>query len=51
VGLGYVPCTRPSEPADEMLASSYEIEIAGRRLDAIASLKPMYDPASNRPRS
>ncbi len=30
VGLGYVPCEGQS--ADEVLASTYEIEIAGRRL-------------------
>jgi len=51
VGLGYVPCTRPGEPAADMLASSYEIEVAGRRLPAQASLKPMYDEKSERMRA
>ena len=46
VGLGYVPCRAPGETAAEMLASRYEIEIAGERFGAQASLRPMYDPAS-----
>ncbi len=47
IGLGYVPC-RPGESGDEMLASRYQIEVAGRLIDATASLKPLYDPASQR---
>ena len=31
-----------------MLASAYAIEVAGRAFSAQASLKPMYDPASER---
>ncbi|EFL89626.1 FAD-dependent oxidoreductase [Ahrensia sp. R2A130] len=46
IGMGYVPCK--SEKPDEMLGSSYEIEIAGERFAAEASLKPMYDPKSER---
>ncbi|MGB7337136.1 MAG: FAD-dependent oxidoreductase [Salaquimonas sp.] len=46
IGLGYVPCK--GEKPDEVLASSYEIEIAGVRVAAEASLKPMYDPTSAR---
>lgn len=46
VGLGYVPCE--DESAADVLASSYEIEIAGKRHKAIASLKPMYDPKAER---
>jgi 4-methylaminobutanoate oxidase (formaldehyde-forming) len=48
IGLGYVPCTEPGEKPAEMLAASYQIEIAGRRYDAEASLAPMYDPKSER---
>ena len=48
IGMGYVPCTEPGEPAADMLTSTYEIEIAGRRYAAEASLKPMYDPKSLR---
>jgi hypothetical protein len=33
-----------------VLASSYEIEIAGERHAAIASLKPLYDPGALRVR-
>ncbi len=46
VGLGYVPC--PGESPAEMLASNYEIEVAGTRVKAEASLKPIYDPRSER---
>lgn len=48
VGLGYVPCA--GESAEEVLASRYEIEVAGRRVAAVASLVPMYDPGSERVR-
>ncbi len=48
IGLGYVPCA--GEKPDEVLASSYQIEIAGERHDAKASLKPLYDPKSERVR-
>ena len=48
VGLGYVPCT--GETAEAVLASTYEIEIAGERHSAIASLKPLYDPGALRVR-
>ena len=46
IGLGYVPCK--GETAEALLASSYEIDVAGTRVAAEASLKPMYDPASER---
>ncbi|MEE9429184.1 MAG: FAD-dependent oxidoreductase [Paracoccaceae bacterium] len=46
IGLGYVPC-KGEKPAD-VLASGYEIEIAGTRIKADVSLKPMYDPKSER---
>ena len=48
VGLGYVPCR--GESAEEVLASRYEIEIAGVRHAAVASLAPMYDPKAERVR-
>jgi len=48
VGLGYVPCK--GESAEDVLASSYEIEIAGRRAKAEASLTPIYDPKAERAR-
>lgn len=47
IGLGYVAC-RPGETADEMLARRFEIEVAGERVAATASLKPLYDPTSSR---
>jgi 4-methylaminobutanoate oxidase (formaldehyde-forming) len=48
IGMGYVPCA--GESAEQVLASAYEIEIAGRRVPAEASLKPMYDPEAGRVR-
>ncbi|MER9798414.1 FAD-dependent oxidoreductase [Mesorhizobium sp. M0142] len=48
IGLGYVPCKGESEA--DVLSSSYEIEIAGERFAAEASLKPMYDPEAERVR-
>ena len=49
VGLGYVPCLGQSEA--EVLGSRYEIEIAGRRHAAVASLVAMHDPKSARVRA
>nr|WP_095597083.1 FAD-dependent oxidoreductase [Actibacterium pelagium] len=46
VGMGYVPCA--GETVQELLASSFEIEVAGQRFAATASLKPLYDPKSER---
>ncbi|MCP4072984.1 MAG: FAD-dependent oxidoreductase [Hyphomicrobiales bacterium] len=46
IGLGYVPCK--GETAADLLASTFEIEIAGERFAAKASLKPLYDPKSER---
>jgi 4-methylaminobutanoate oxidase (formaldehyde-forming) len=49
IGLGYVACQGESEA--DVLASAYEIEIAGTRVRAEASLKPMYDPKAERVRA
>ncbi|MFN3210636.1 MAG: FAD-dependent oxidoreductase [Roseovarius sp.] len=46
MGLGYVPCA--GETAAQVLASAYEIDVAGSRVRAEASLKPIYDPDSER---
>jgi len=46
IGMGYVPCA--GESAAEVLASSYEIDVMGTRVKAEASLKPLYDPKSER---
>ncbi|MEX5563487.1 FAD-dependent oxidoreductase [Pseudophaeobacter sp. 1A16562] len=46
IGMGYVPSE--GESAAEVLASSYEIDVMGTRVQAEASLKPMYDPKSER---
>ncbi|MEM6758116.1 MAG: FAD-dependent oxidoreductase [Pseudomonadota bacterium] len=46
MGLGYVPC--PGETAQDVLSSSYEIDVAGTRIMAEASLRPMYDPKGDR---
>lgn len=46
VGLGYVPCK--GEKIDQVLASSYEIDVAGTKVNAEVSMKPFYDPKSER---
>lgn len=50
LGLGYV--TNPEGPADAAFvrAGRYEIEVAGERLPATASLRPLYDPEGLRVR-
>jgi 4-methylaminobutanoate oxidase (formaldehyde-forming) len=47
VGLGYVTC-RQRQSIEDLLASRYEIEVAGRRYEATATLKPFYDPTGAR---
>ncbi|MGR3802140.1 GcvT family protein [Marinibacterium profundimaris] len=46
VGLGYVPCQ--DEDAAALLASGYEIDVAGSRVRAEATLKPFLDPGGDR---
>jgi 4-methylaminobutanoate oxidase (formaldehyde-forming) len=46
IGMGYVPAKGQTD--DDILGSTYEIEVAGQRHAAIASLVPMYDPHSER---
>ena len=46
MGMGYVPCA--GESISDLLSSSFEIEIAGIKVKAEASLKPFYDPKSER---
>ncbi len=48
VGFGWVPCA--GEAAEAVLASAYQIEVAGRRWPARASLVPFYDPKGERVR-
>jgi 4-methylaminobutanoate oxidase (formaldehyde-forming) len=44
IGLGYVPCE--GQTLDQVLASSYEIDVAGTKVGAEVSFRPMYDPDS-----
>jgi len=46
IAMGYVPCAGQT-PAD-VLSGRYEIDIGGDRVPADPSLKPLYDPASER---
>jgi 4-methylaminobutanoate oxidase (formaldehyde-forming) len=48
IGMGYLPCT--GEGVEALKESRYEIEIAGRRVEAAMSLKPLYDPEGERVR-
>ncbi len=45
-GMGYVPSE--GEKLADVLASTYEIEVAGARVAAKAQTKPLYDPKSER---
>ncbi|MGE0766747.1 MAG: FAD-dependent oxidoreductase [Hyphomicrobiaceae bacterium] len=49
IGLAYVPAELGSS-AQACLAHRYEIEVAGQRFSATASLKPLYDPTGLRTR-
>ncbi len=49
VGLGYVPC-EPGQSLADLLQSDFEIEVVGRRVAAVASAKPLYDPKAERTR-
>jgi 4-methylaminobutanoate oxidase (formaldehyde-forming) len=46
MGMGYVPCA--GEKLVDVLASDYEVDVAGRRVKAEVSSKPFYDPTSER---
>ena len=48
VGLGYVKRHRGVADTDWLKAASYEIDVAGERHPATMSLRPPYDPASER---
>jgi 4-methylaminobutanoate oxidase (formaldehyde-forming) len=48
IGMGYVPAKGQSD--EDILSSRYEIEVAGQRHEAIASIVPMHDPKSERVR-
>jgi 4-methylaminobutanoate oxidase (formaldehyde-forming) len=50
VGLGYVEAP-PGEVLGEIDLDDFEIEIAGMRYPATASLRPMFDPESSRIKS
>jgi 4-methylaminobutanoate oxidase (formaldehyde-forming) len=51
LGMGYV--SSPDGPADPpfVLTGNYEVEVACERVPAEVSLKPFFDPASERVRS
>ncbi len=49
VGMGYVPCA--GESPDSLVSSTYEIDVAGTRVPATVSLRPLYDPSSERVRA
>lgn len=50
IGLGYVPCA-PGETLAEVTGSSFEVDVAGARVKAVASARPLYDPSGARMRS
>ena len=46
-GLGYVPCNSVGETASAQLASCYQIDVAGRLVEAEVTLRPFYDQEVN----
>jgi len=51
IGLGYVNSVDGSDPEEQISAGNFELEIAGTRFPAEASLRPMYDPDNSRVRT
>jgi 4-methylaminobutanoate oxidase (formaldehyde-forming) len=49
--MGYVTAPAPDTPRSWFETGRYEIEVASERVAARASLRPMYDPKSERPKS
>ena len=47
IGLGYVHTDRGVQP-DEVLDGDYAIEVAGERVAADVSLRPMFDPQNEK---
>ena len=48
IGLGYVNSRDGNDPKDQIESGGFEIEVAGVRVPAEASLRPMYDPDRTR---
>ena len=46
VGLGYIKCKEIGESLKTILASNYQIDVAGSIIDADVSIQAMYDPKS-----
>ena len=44
IGLGYVKCNAVGETAEAQLNAHYQIDVAGKLVDADVSLRPFYDP-------
>jgi 4-methylaminobutanoate oxidase (formaldehyde-forming) len=51
IALGYVTAPQPGTARAWFEQGRYEIEIAGERHPVRASLRPLYDPKSERPKS
>ena len=51
IGLGYVSSADGSDPADRIASGGFEIEVAGVRVPAEVSIRPMYDPDNTRIRN
>ena len=51
LGMGYVTAASGPLGGEGLRSSAFEIEVAGERVPAIASLKPFYDPSNSRIRA
>jgi 4-methylaminobutanoate oxidase (formaldehyde-forming) len=51
LAMGYVETAAEDSAVDSLLASTYQIEVAGELVDADVSMKPWYDPTGTRLKS
>ncbi len=51
LGMGYVAAASGPLGAEGLRSAAFEIEVAGERVPATASLKPFYDPSNSRIRA
>ena len=51
VGLAMIEAGEPRRRQAYLDAGTWEVEIAGKRYPAIASMKPLYDPGMDRVRA
>ncbi len=48
IGMGYVPCK--GESVADLMGSRWEVDVAGQRVGAESTVRPIYDPTGERVR-